>query len=159
MKGLGRIERTDGDVISVRISERKLRRSSAGIHMWLIFQPADERPRPWQGCVKVVDPEEQEEAVARLGVMGTCQRGMLVGTPLVETEQDRSIGVDDLPEVVVGRSRLRQAKQRLVPPEALGHVSYANDRPRALHGFFRGCFLGGRIFGLAIIKEAKISVD
>src|SRR6266480_7112948 len=110
MKGLGRIERTDGDVISVRISERKLRSSSAGIHMWLFFQPADERPRPWQGYVKVVDPEEQEEAVARLGVMGTCQRGMLVGTPLVETEQDRSIRVDDLPEVVVGRSRLRQAK-------------------------------------------------
>jgi DNA-directed RNA polymerase subunit N (RpoN/RPB10) len=78
MKGLGRIERTDGDVISVRISERKLRSSSAGIHMWLFFQKADERPRPWQGYVKVVDPEEQEEAVARLGVMGTCQRGMLV---------------------------------------------------------------------------------
>jgi DNA-directed RNA polymerase subunit N (RpoN/RPB10) len=56
--------------------------------MWLFFQPADERPRPWQGYVKLVDPEEQEEAVARLGVMGTCQRGMLVGTPLVETEQD-----------------------------------------------------------------------
>src|ERR1700681_737628 len=110
VKASGRIERTDGDVISVRIPERKLRRSSAGIHMWLFFQPADERPRPWQGYVKVVDPEEQEEAVARLGVMGTCQRGMLVGTPLVETEQDRSIRVDDSPEVVVGRSRLRQAK-------------------------------------------------
>jgi len=110
MEGLGRIERTDGDVISVRISERKLRSSSAGIHMWLFFQPADERARPWQSYVKVVDPEEQEEAVARLGVVGTCQRGMLVGTPLVETEQDRSIRVDDLPEVVVGRSRLRQAK-------------------------------------------------
>ena len=78
--------------------------------MWLFFQPADERPRPWPGYVKVVDPEEQQEAVARLGVMGTCQRGMLVGTPLVKTEQDRSIRVDDLPEVVVGKSRLRQAK-------------------------------------------------
>jgi hypothetical protein len=30
--------------------------------------------------------EEQEEAVARLGVVGTCQRGVLVGAPLVETE-------------------------------------------------------------------------
>jgi DNA-directed RNA polymerase subunit N (RpoN/RPB10) len=47
--------------------------------MWLFFQPADERARPWQSYVKVVDPEEQEEAVARLGVVGTCQRGMLVG--------------------------------------------------------------------------------
>jgi hypothetical protein len=75
MKGLGRIERTDGDIISVRISERKLLSSSAGIHIWLFFQPADERARPWQSYVKVVDPEEQEEAVARLGVVGTCQRG------------------------------------------------------------------------------------
>ena len=66
--------------------------------------------RPWQSHVKVVDPEEQEEAVARLGVAGTRQRGMLVGSPLVETEQDRSIRVDDLPKVVVGRGRLRQAK-------------------------------------------------
>ena len=81
-----------------------------GIHVSLFFQPADERARAWQSYVKVVDPEEQEEAVARLGVVGTCQREMLMGTPLVETEQDRSIRVDDLPEVVVGRSRLRQAK-------------------------------------------------
>jgi hypothetical protein len=83
--------------------------ADAGIHVWLFFQPADERARPWQSYVKVVDPEEQEEPVARLGVVGTCQSGMLVGTPLVETEQDRSIRVEDLPEVVVGRSRLRQA--------------------------------------------------
>src|SRR3982074_2141425 len=132
MEGLGRAERTDGDVVPVRISERKLRGSSAGIHVWLFFQPADESARPWQSYVKVVDPEEQEEAVSRLGVVGACQRRMLVGTPLVETEQHRSIRVEDLPEVVVGRSRLRQAKQRLVPLEALRHVSYANDRPRAL---------------------------
>src|SRR5512132_1005411 len=133
MEGLGRVERTDGDVVSVRISERKLRGSSAGIHVWLFFQPADERARPWQSYVKVVDPEEQEQAVSRLGVLGACQRRMLVGAPLVETEQYRSIRVEDLPEVVVGRGRLRQAKERLVPFEALGHVSHANDRPGALH--------------------------
>jgi hypothetical protein len=103
--GLGRIERTDGDVISVRISERKLRSSSDRIHTWFFFQPADECARPWQGDLKVVDPKEQQQAVARLGVEGTYQRGMPVGTSLVETEQDRSVRVDDLPEVVVGRSR------------------------------------------------------
>jgi hypothetical protein len=48
MEGLGRIERADSDVISVRVSERKLRSSSAGIHMWFFFQPADERAK---GCV------------------------------------------------------------------------------------------------------------
>ena len=110
MAGSRRVERTDGDVVTVRISERKLRGSSAGIDVWLFFQPADERARPWQSYVKVVDPKEQEEAVSRLGAGWARQTRMLMGTPLVETEQYRSIRVEDLPEVVVGRSRLRQAK-------------------------------------------------
>ena len=61
-----------------------------------------------------------------------------MGGPLVETEQDRSIRINDLSEVVVGGSRLWQAKQRLVPVDALEHVSYANDDPRALHSFLGG---------------------
>jgi uncharacterized membrane protein YvlD (DUF360 family) len=75
-----------------------------GLMLWLTSA------RPWQSALKVVDPEQQEEAVARFSVVGISQRGMFVGTPLVKTEQDRSIGVDDLPEVVVGRGRLGQAK-------------------------------------------------
>jgi DNA-directed RNA polymerase subunit N (RpoN/RPB10) len=70
--------------------------------VWLFFQPADESARPWQSQVKVVDPEEQEEAISRLGAEGACQRRMLVDTPLVETEQNRSIRVEDLPEVGAG---------------------------------------------------------
>ena len=96
MEGSGRVERADGDVVPVRIPERKLRGSGAGIHVWLFFQPADEGARPWQSCVKIIDPEEQEQAVSRLGGVGACQRRMLVGTPLVETEQYRSIRVEDL---------------------------------------------------------------
>ena len=107
---LGRVQRTDGDVVPVKISERKLRGSSVRIHVWLFLKPADKSARPWQSEVKVVNPEEQEQAVSRLGVSGACQRRMLVRPPLVETEQYRSIRVEDLPEVVVGRSRLRQAK-------------------------------------------------
>src|ERR1700748_2218894 len=63
---------------------------------------------------------------------------MLGRPPCVETEQDRSLRGDDLPEIVGGRSRPRQAKQRLVPFEALRHVSHANDGPRALHRFLCG---------------------
>jgi hypothetical protein len=59
--------------------------------MWLFFQSPDERAPPWQSYVKVVDPEEQEEAVARLGVVCTRQRGMLVGAPLVEAQRDEEI--------------------------------------------------------------------
>src|SRR6185503_18674472 len=58
---------------------------------------------------------------------------MLMSTPLVEAEQDRSIRVEDLTEVVMGRSRLRQPKQRLVPPKAASHISNTNDRPRTPH--------------------------
>jgi hypothetical protein len=43
--------------------------------MWLFFHPADERARPGQSYVKVVDPEEQEEAIARLGVVGLANEG------------------------------------------------------------------------------------
>jgi hypothetical protein len=58
---------------------------------------------------------------------------MIVGTPLVETQQDGSIRVEDLPEVIVAGSRRRQAKERLVPLETGGHIGDANDRPYALH--------------------------
>jgi hypothetical protein len=105
-EGLGHIECTDGDIVPIKIMERKLHRSCIGIHMWLFLQPVNERARPWQGYVKVVDPEEQEEAIARFGVVGACQRGMFVGAPLVETEQNRSIGIENLSEVLVGGRRL-----------------------------------------------------
>ena len=78
--------------------------------MWFFFEPAEEFARPLQRYVKVVNPEEQEQAVARLDAMGTCQRGMFVGTPFVKTEQNRSIRVNDLSEVVVGGNGLWQAK-------------------------------------------------
>jgi hypothetical protein len=35
----GRRERTDRNVISVRISERELRSLSVRIHVWLLFEP------------------------------------------------------------------------------------------------------------------------
>ncbi len=42
----GRRERTDRNVISVRISERELLGLSVRIHVWLLFEPADERACP-----------------------------------------------------------------------------------------------------------------
>jgi hypothetical protein len=51
----------------------------------------------------------------------------------VEAEQDRSIRIQDLTEVVMSRRRLGLAKDRLVPFEAGGDVADANDRPGAFH--------------------------
>ena len=101
--------------------------------MGLLLQPSDESAGPWQRHVEIIDTEKQEEAVARLRVIGAYQGGMLMVTPLVKAEQDRSIRVEDLPEVVMGGSRQRQAKQRLVSLEAARHIPNANDRPRASH--------------------------
>src|ERR1051326_3301296 len=56
-----------------------------------------------------------------------------MGAPLVEAEQDSSICIEELPEVVVGRERSWLTEQRLVPLEAAQHVAYPYDRPRALH--------------------------
>src|SRR5216683_779295 len=58
---------------------------------------------------------------------------MLVGAPLVEAEQNSSIGIEDLPKVIMGRKGSRLTEQRLVPFEAVRHVAYSYDRPRALH--------------------------
>src|SRR5262245_15414977 len=102
--------------------------------MGLLFEPADESACPRQSRVEVIDAEKQEQAVAGLRVVRARQRGMPVGLPLVEAEQDRSIRVEDLPEIVMRWSRLRQPKQRLVPAEAAGDIRDADDRPQALHG-------------------------
>lgn len=53
--------------------------------------------------------------------------------PLMKAEQNRAIRVADLTEVVVGRSRFRQAKQRLVPRQAAGHIGDSDDGPRTSH--------------------------
>jgi len=76
----------------------------------LLLESSDESTCPWQRHGEIIDTEKQEEAVARLRVIGAHQRGMLMGTPLVKAEQDRSMRVEDLTEVVMGGSRLGQAK-------------------------------------------------
>jgi len=58
---------------------------------------------------------------------------MLVRAPLVETEQDGSIRIQDLTKVVMARRRLGLAEERLVPFEATGNVADTDDRPRAFH--------------------------
>jgi hypothetical protein len=106
--------------------------------MRLFLQPADERARPRQSRVKVVNPEEQEEAIAWLGVVRARERGMVVSAPLMETQQDCSVRVANLSEMMMRGRGLRQAEQRLIPFEAPGHVSHADDRPDALHGLLPG---------------------
>ena len=54
--------------------------------------------------------------------------------PLMKTEQNRAIRVEDLTEVVVFRSRFRQAKQRLVPRKAASDIGYSNNGPCASYG-------------------------
>src|SRR5262249_21388400 len=56
---LGPRERTDRNVISVRISERELLRSSVRIAVWLLFEPTDEIACPLKRQVEIIDTEEQ----------------------------------------------------------------------------------------------------
>jgi hypothetical protein len=76
----------------------------------LLLEPSDESACSSQRDVELIDTEKQEEAITRLRVIGAHQGGMLMGTPRVKAEQDRSIRVENLTEVVMGGSRLRQAK-------------------------------------------------
>ena len=58
---------------------------------------------------------------------------MLVRAPLMKTEQNRSIRVEDLPEVVMGGTRCNLTEQRLIPPVTAGNIRNTNDCPRAFH--------------------------
>src|SRR5467141_4044470 len=66
----GRRERTDRNVISVRILERELLGLSVRIHVWLLFEPSDERACPLKRQVEIIDTEEQHEAVAGCPAIG-----------------------------------------------------------------------------------------
>jgi len=76
----------------------------------LLSEPGDESACSLECHLEIVDAEKQEEAVARRRGIGASEGGMLMGTPLVKAEQDRSIRVEDLTEVVMGGSRLRPAQ-------------------------------------------------
>src|SRR5438445_11329437 len=73
----GRRERTDRNVIPVRISERELLGLSVRIHVWLLFEPGDERACRLKRQVEISDTEEQQEPVAGWPVTGAHQCGML----------------------------------------------------------------------------------
>src|SRR4051794_35399229 len=93
-------EGADGDVVSVRVPKRELARSRVRVHVRLFLEPGGERARPLQCQLEIVDAEEQEQPVAGRRLVRAPQRRMLVRAPLVEAEQDGSIPVHDLPEVV-----------------------------------------------------------
>jgi hypothetical protein len=77
----------------------------------LLLEPTDESACPWQRDVEIIDAEKQEEAVARLRVIGAHQGGMLMVTPLVKAEQDSSIRIEDLTKVVMTGSCLGLAEK------------------------------------------------
>src|SRR5260370_41897537 len=86
----GRRERTDRNVISVRISERELLGLSVRIHVWLLFEPSDETACPLKCQIEIIDTEEQQEPVPGYPVIRAHQGMMLVGTPLVAAAQNSS---------------------------------------------------------------------
>src|SRR5262249_32794725 len=127
------IERADHHVVSVRIAERELHGSCGRIQMGLLLESSDEGAGPSKRRVEIIDAKEQQQTVAGCRVIGARQRRMIVRAPLVEAEQDRSIGIEDLTPVVMSGTRSRLAEQLPVPIEARRHVLYPYDRPRALH--------------------------
>src|SRR5437016_13957784 len=108
---LKRRERTNRDVVSVRIPERELLCSSIRVRVRLLFEPGDERACPFKGHIEIVDAEKQEEPVARCPIVRARQRRMLVRAPLVEAEQDSSIRIEDLTKVVMAGSCLGLAEE------------------------------------------------
>src|ERR1700730_2517364 len=108
---LERRERTNHDVVSVRIPERELLGSRSWVRVRLFFEPGDERACPFQRHIEIVAAGTQEETVARCRVVRARQRRMLVRAPLVEAEQDSSIRIEELTKVGMGGSCLGLAEE------------------------------------------------
>jgi hypothetical protein len=60
--------------------------------------------------VKVIYAKEQEQSIARFGMVRTGKGRMLMGAPTMQAKQDCPICIEDLPEVIVGRMRCRLTK-------------------------------------------------
>jgi len=99
----------------------------------LLVEPGDQSPRSWQRQVEIVDTEKQKQAIARLPVIGAHQGRVLMGSPCVKSEQDRSIRVDELTEVVMGGTPRRFAEEGQIPFEASSNIVNCDDRPCSLH--------------------------
>src|ERR1041385_4538305 len=82
--GLVRRQSTDHDVIPVPVSQCTLHRSRGRIHVRVFLEPVNESACPGQHRVEIVDTEKQEQAVARLPLIGARQGGMIMRTPLVK---------------------------------------------------------------------------
>jgi hypothetical protein len=91
-------------------------------------------PAPFASHVKVVQPEEQEQASCPAWRPGGLSTMDVRERPIREDRAKPSIRVNDLSEVVMGGNCLWQAKQRLIPLEALDDVRYANNGPGAFQG-------------------------
>ncbi len=126
--------RTDDDVIAVNVSYCELYSSRVRIHLWLFLKLCHQGPSSSQCRVKIIYQEEQEQAVARLSMSTTGQCRVLVGSPRVKAKENSPVCVLNLPEVVVVRFRLVEAKQCLIPLEAHRHIVNADDCPKSLHG-------------------------
>ena len=83
--GLDRIERTDHNVVPVRITECKLLGSSVRVQVRLLFESDDESAGPRERLVKIIHTKEQKQSIAGGRVVGTRQRWVLVVAPVVET--------------------------------------------------------------------------
>jgi hypothetical protein len=116
----------------------------------LLFEPIDESACPVERHFVVVDTEEQEEPITRRSLVGAYQGGMFVRAPLVEAKQDGSIRIHNLTKVVMARSCLGLAEERLVPFETAGYIPYADDCPSAFH---RISAVGLRLNGLQVIEK------
>jgi hypothetical protein len=69
--------------------------------MGLLFEPRNEPAGPLQCQIEIIDAKEQEEPVSWCRPVRTHQRGVLVDAPLVETEQDRSVRIEELAKLLV----------------------------------------------------------
>jgi hypothetical protein len=101
--------------------------------MRFLLESPNHGTRSFQRYIEIVDAKESQQTIARWRNLRAHQGWMLMRAPLVETEQNGSICIQDLTPALMDETHLPLAKERLVPFETGGNVAYADDRPCALH--------------------------
>ena len=102
--------------------------------MRFLLESPNHGTRSFQRYIEIVDAKESQQTIARWRNLRAHQGWMLMRAPLVETEQNGSICIQDLTPALMDETHLPLAKERLVPFEAPRNVPDADDCQRAFHG-------------------------
>ena len=78
------LQLTDGDEVAIGVAKAELSCPRVRIEVGLLFEMRGEISGASQTLLEVVDPDEEDEAIAGRAIVGARKRRMVVSTPLMD---------------------------------------------------------------------------